>query len=572
MSIYSILNVARGALAATQTAMQVTSNNIANVNTAGYARQEAVLEEARPTPSPAGLMGDGVTVKTIKRFYDKYLESSIRTKNSDAEGNSVLSTYLDRIQQFLNEDNSHLAGNITTYFNDWQSLSTDPQNTGMKQTIVSQGQTLAQSIQTLYSNLKDLQSELNDQVNSEVDSANTILASIATLNTQIIENGADQASTNIYQDQKTSLLNELSKKLSIQTFDDKYGRTTVLTAGGKPLVEDGSALKFTIVPGATTGYSKVGLEDSSGTITDITSDLGGGKFKALIDTRDTYVVGFLDDLDTMSAALIDNTKWTAQIGGFITGTSFFQGTGAADIAVTDSLVADPTSFSASSDPTGKPSDNDIAVRIAALVEKTLIGSQQLVHASGSDALSNTYSSAGTAMTSLLGLSSAWSGTIQIKGTDGVAKSVSIDLSQDTLTQIRDKINNAAPTGVTASLATTTTNGVTSYQLKLTNVDATDLTDQNGVLQTLGLVTGTTTLTDFASSMVSNAGQLAQDAENAAQTSSDSAAVLTAQREGVSGVSIDEEMANLIKYQYAYQASAKLFSIADELLQSLLAVT
>ncbi|HEY3277226.1 MAG TPA: flagellar hook-associated protein FlgK [Syntrophorhabdaceae bacterium] len=571
MSIFSILNIAKGSLAATQTSIQVTSNNISNVNTAGYAREEAVLVEQRPVPSPVGLLGDGVTIKDVKRYYDKYLESSIQSKNSDLQEQTVLSTYLDRIQQFLNEDNSNLTGNITAYFNDWESLSADPSDTGLKQTLESQGESVAQTIKTLYTDLKGVQSEVNDQIGSEVDSVNTILSSIAAINKLIIQSSGASSNTNSYQDQKADLLNQLSQKMDIQAFDDRYGRTTVLTADGRPLVENGTAWQLSTAQNPLTGYSKIMWNDGNGVQTDVSAGLGGGKLKALVDIRDSYAPAFVGDLNDLANSLIDNVKWTATSGGVSNTTSFFQGTGAADIQVATSIVNNPNLIGASSDPVNNPTDNDIAMRMASLADKKLLGTQQLVHISGADALSDTFSSATTVMTGLVGLSSAWSGTVQIRGMDGTFRNVAIDLASDSLTDIRDRINAAGATGVTASIAASTVNGVTQYALKVTNVDAADFKDQNNVLQTLGVVTRSSTLTDFTSSMVNYAGQVAQDAQNATQYNTSTMAVLTGQRESVSGVSLDEEMANLIKFQYAYQASAKLFTVADELLQTLISV-
>ena len=308
MSIFSILNIAKGSLAATQTSIQVTSNNISNVNTPGYAREEAVLVEQRPVPSPVGLLGDGVTIKDVKRYYDKYLESSIQAKNSDLQEQTVLSTYLDRIQQFLNEDNSNLTGSITAYFNDWESLSANPNDTGLKQTLESQGESVARTIKSLYTDLRAIQTEVNDQINSEIDSVNTLLSSIAAINRLIIQSSGASSNTNSYQDQKADLLNQLSQKMDIQAFDDKYGRTTILTADGRPLVENGTAWKLAPVQDSSTGYSKITWEDGNGVKTDITAGLGGGKLKALVDIRDSYAPGFIDDLDDLADSLIDNVK------------------------------------------------------------------------------------------------------------------------------------------------------------------------------------------------------------------------------------------------------------------------
>jgi len=105
----------------------------------------------------------------------------------------------------------------------------------------------------------------------------------------------------------------------------------------------------------------------------------------------------------------------------------------------------------------------------------------LAHASGSDALSDTYTDKTSAAGTLLGLTGAQSGTIKINGTD-----VAVNLGTDSLQTIADNINTAAPTGVTASVETVTSGSVTSYRLKLTNTAVTDLTDSNNILETLGV--------------------------------------------------------------------------------------
>ncbi len=120
--------------------------------------------------------------------------------------------------------------------------------------------------------------------------------------------------------------------------------------------------------------------------------------------------------------------------------------------------------------------------------------KQLAHASGADALSDTYTSRTSAVGTLLDLTTKESGTIQIRGTDDTFYSVAIDLSTDTLESIVTKINTAngggAIPGVTASVEQVTENGATRYQLKLTNVDATDFQDDKNILETLGVLENT----------------------------------------------------------------------------------
>lgn len=122
-------------------------------------------------------------------------------------------------------------------------------------------------------------------------------------------------------------------------------------------------------------------------------------------------------------------------------------------------------------------------------------SVQLAHASGLDALSDSYSSSTTAIGTLLGLTTSESATIRIRGTDDVWTDVPINLGTSTLTSIRDYINNTAlPTGVTASIQSTTEGSTTTYALKLTNVDVNDLTDASNILETVGLLKGVRTNT------------------------------------------------------------------------------
>ena len=113
MSISTILNIARSGLEASQVAIQTTSHNISNVDTPGYSRQEAVLEEAMPTPTSLGQIGNGVTVTQIKRYADQNLQKAISSKNTDLQEQQVYEQNLTQVQSIFNEDNSKLSTNMT---------------------------------------------------------------------------------------------------------------------------------------------------------------------------------------------------------------------------------------------------------------------------------------------------------------------------------------------------------------------------------------------------------------------------------------------------------------------------
>jgi flagellar hook-associated protein 1 FlgK len=459
VSIASILNIAQTALSATQTSLQTTSHNIANANTAGYARQGVVLEEAPSVLTAHGLMGNGVQVKGVIRYYDKYIEKSIAAKNTSLEEDTVDESYFQRIEGTLNENNSNLSQYITDFFNGWQDLSTDPTSVAARESLAADGTNVARSINNIYSDLTGLQVELNNNVGQEVTDANRLIKSIASLNTLIFEGGVGGGQANDSIDQRNEQLKELSAKLDLVSFEDPYGRMTVLTSSGKVLVDGGQSWELATTPDATTGLSRVAWKDASGNLFDISGDIKAGRLRAMLDMRDNQIPGFISNIDDLAQTLIQQVNTIHATGFNLNGTQndFFKGISgnyAKDIGLSDEVKADSRNISATS-VLANTTDNDVALSLAGLADS--------------------------------------------KVCDG----------------------------------------------------------------------GTTTFTGYEASIVSRIGELTKAATDSVQYDQDTMNILSQQREGVSGVSLDDEMTNLIKFQHAYEASARLFTVADELFQSLL---
>ncbi len=472
MSITSILNIAKNAIGATQTSLQVVSHNIANVNTDGYARQEAVLDEEEPSPIGGVYLGNGVKVKSIIRYYDKYLDNQIASKNTGLEEQKVYQKYYERIESILNEDTSKLTNNITSFFNSWQELSLDPQSVATRESVFTSAEKLADSIKNIYNGLKDVQIELNDNVKSEVADINRIVSSIAELNSQIFEGTSASSEANDYINKRSEYIKELSGKIDITFFEDNFGRVTVLTAKGKVLVDNESYWELDTTMNVSTGYWDVGWKDASGQITNITDDLVAGELKGLIEMRDNNIDEFVNDIDTLAQVLITEVNNIHRNGYTLNHVPvgppdapddipFFKvlaGTYAKDIDLSDEVKADVKNIAASSEVdaiTGEPLGNGTALGISSLVNSYLY---------------------------------------------------------------------------------------------------------NG---------GNSTITDYSSSIVNRIGEYTRGANDSAEFAQDTMDVLNKQRESISGVSLDDEMSNLIKFQYAFQAASRLFNVADELFQSIL---
>lgn len=464
MGITSILNIAKNALFAQQTAMQVLSNNVANVNTKGYARQEAILVEEKAVMTDLGLLGNGVKVSTVMSHYNKYLEASVARENNSLEEQKTYAQYFGRIESILDENNTQLSSNIAAFFNAWQDLSLDPLSVTARTSAATAGVNISNGIRNVYSELRDVQTETDNNILQEVEGINNILEAVAALNNQIYEAGAGGGENNTLVNQRAQLLQELSGKLDIQSFEDRDGGMTVMTSGGKALVDRGTVYALAAEKStAGDNFYRITWAGNSLNSYDITDTIMGGSVKALLDLRDTQIAGFMDTIDDLAQSLMTEVNTIHSAGYNMNGTTninFFRDVTqnfAASFDISDEVKADTRNIAVSSS-ASRPSDNDVALALADL---------------------------GTSLVTINGAN--------------------------------------------------------------------------------------TTYTDYTSSIASRAGSLSRNAIDLSEYHQNLMSSVEKQRDSVSGVSIDEEMSNLIKFQYAYQAAARLMNAADLMMNSLLEI-
>jgi len=313
MSIASILNIAKSAMFAQQTSIQISSNNIANVNTKGYCRLDPDLREAPLIPTDYGLLGNGVEIAGFVRYFDRFLEASIASRNTDLQEQKTEVTYFERIESILNEDSSQLAANVTKFFNSWQELSADPTNLARRSSLAAQGENLARTIHNLYNELTGLQRELDLQVQEEVDEINGLTASIADLNQKIVELGSSSTTeASDYLNQRAELLKELSGKMNVVSFEDEAGSLTVMTENGRSLVARNRSWELKTQQDLSTGFRNVVWDDG---ITDLTNAINSGSLKALVDMRDKYLGdGFITDLNNLAETIVTKVNERHSVG------------------------------------------------------------------------------------------------------------------------------------------------------------------------------------------------------------------------------------------------------------------
>ncbi len=340
------LQTALTGLIAEQQALDVTGDNIANVNTEGYSRETAVFQTNPTIDIPAissltgegAQLGTGVNVETISRIRDTYLDSQFRTQNSALSKAGTQAEVLQRAQSAFNEPSSSgLASDLSTFWSAWASLSDSPTSEAAKQGVVAAGEQLADSFNELSAQLTTISDQATEQYESlagpsgEVqDDANQI----AQLNGQIrlAEEAGQQPNSEL--DRRDLLIDKLSSLAQVTVTEEPDHMDTVTFGdAAKPLVE-----------GTTVNWPQ--------TLT----EAAGGRLGALLGL--TSAGGGLTSIRTS----LDNVAATlaGTVNELHTATPFFSGATAATLKVAVKASEVQTSS------TGKPGGNDVALAIAGL--------------------------------------------------------------------------------------------------------------------------------------------------------------------------------------------------------------
>ena len=363
-----ILETARRAMQAQQTGLGVTSHNIANATTPGYSRQVAGFVPTQPLPEPYGLLGTGVTVASVTRMRDQFVDAQIRDVSQSQSSSSMENQILSQVQSSFNEPtDTALSGSLAQFFNSWQSLSTNPEDSSSRNAVLQSAGQLAQSFHTLNGDLTQLRSSLADDAAAKVTSINTLTSELSSLDRQITSAHAAGQDANDAMDQRDQKLQQLSSLINISVSFDTRGSMLVST-GGSVIASGAGSLNLT---SAVVGNSIAISTSLGGPNLNVT----GGELGGVLNMYNTAIPGILTQLDQAAGALITRVNQLHEAGDGLgtpppTGNAFFTGTGAADINLNPALQANPNLIAASSD--GTPGDNSNALAIAGVQKENLL--------------------------------------------------------------------------------------------------------------------------------------------------------------------------------------------------------
>lgn len=549
-SIYDIFDIGKLGIRAQQAAIQVTAHNIANVNTEGYTRQEVVFEETTPLDGSPGQMGTGVAVSAIQRKYDSFIEGQIIDSRESYGNLDTQRAALSKIENLLYDPHGNGINQLLdNFFKAMQDLSANPSGTPERVALLSKADALANAINDVYSNLIQLQKDMDKQINQTVNDINSLTAQIADLNEKISQAENVGQNANDYRDMRGRLLNDLAEKIDIQFFEDSTGQVTVIGAGLALLVERGNSHDLGVESNPdNSGYYNVIYNPTGSDSANLTERISSGSLKGLVTIRDSTTVDVIDKLDRFSAALANEINQVHR-GGYgldgSTGTNFFTPAFEAGDAV--SVVGLSTNSES----------GDVSATIDDPSQLTY-HNYELTFSDGNYTITNKSTNTSQSGVYTDPVTFTFEGlSLNITGSHNSGDIYTISAHKDTAQNIQVAIAISDSDQIAAATASADNRGDNRNALTIAQ------------LQDKLSLDGTSNFNSYYSSIVGEIGANSQYVNNSFTAQKFSLEQLENMRESVSGVSLDEEMANLMKFQRAFEASARLIGISDELLQTLL---
>jgi flagellar hook-associated protein 1 len=566
MSLDLALSNAVSGLQAAQTNLALISSNIANAQTPGYSRQ--VLPATSQVEDGAG--GGGVQTGVAERITDPILTANLQAQNSTTVAASTLDNYYQSIQNLFGSvsANTSLNSTLSTFSGALQTLAATPEDTVAQSNAISSGQALTQQLNGMSTGIQTLRANADTAIGTAVTTVNGLLTGIANFNTEIAHAQAFGQSTATLEDQRDQAVQQLSQQMNIQSFTNANDQVSVLTGGGKTLVSNTFAEQISFTPTSTFGAGVTGSGLSvSGT--SITGDITGGNIGALLQMRDTQLPNLTSELNQFSTNLF-NTVQVPSASQILT-----VGGGVPAAGDTFSATVDGTTFATTAALPANPSTTDIVNALNA----SLAGSNFSASTNGdnveiADKTGKTVTAAITAVTGTETFTPGVLGTTNsgLSAAPGDANHffAAVDATnapgQDNAATI--EINPSLVNDPSLLDGTAATPDPTIAQMLATNIaSATPTFPAAGNFGSSQAIS----LSGYAAQIL---GQSATAAASASDNTSFQTGVqneISARVQSVSGVNMDEELANLSVYQTAYTASARVLQTVNTLYDALLQI-
>lgn len=621
-SMFNTLNIGYSGLNAAQVAINTVGHNISNAETDGYTRQRVMTAAANPIYSRNGQVGNGTQILSIKRIFDNFVFERYSKTYAEKESSDYKKQMLEELSTYFPEiDGVGIKSDLSAYYDMWQTFSDNPSNDAIKVALAKQTEVLAKHIQKTQGQVTTLQSKINEELAVNVNQVNELVSQLATLNTSIdVEEAGGATSANDLRDKRNVIEKTLSRLIgstvqegqltaNMQVDSNSNTRTEsyTLSVNGFNIVDGNSFHPIKLTKSNNKlGYYDLSFERQDGVLIPMQESISGGKIGAILDLRGRsidsatgkptggVIQNVITQLDAFTAGLIEsannlyasnsvsnmqsnivnitntqsliNSQLNIKEGSFnvvvydidgnivakremkIDSATSMRGPSANSIEQqlkaqvddngdgnANNDVDDYLDFAFTPSPTG-----ELRLDLAIKVSKKSLGYKFGIE----DKLASSAFSSGTNFGGALGLSRFFDGT------DGS----NIDLNKEFR-------NN--PTKLSAGYSGISGDNRLALDMLQQQFESYDFKVNQEMYNTTmyGMFDITSTYIGTQTNAVISQNETITTQFNATQLQYDS----------VSKVSIDQEMANLIKYQTAYGAAAKVITTVDQMMQTLLGI-
>jgi flagellar hook-associated protein 1 FlgK len=667
----SLINIGLSSLNANTAALNTISNNIANVDTDGYSRQQTVTTSSALQNVGVGYIGTGTTLSDVRRIYNSFLDTQVQTTTALSADATAYSTQAASTDSLLSDDSTGISSTMASFFTQLQAVSTTANDASSRASLLTSAKALTARFNSVASQLAAQNTDVNNQLASTASKVNDLAASIAKLNTQITQ--ANNGGTpNSLLDARNEAVRQLNELVGAKVIDNN-GSYDVYIGNGQTLVSGSTVNKLTTVP-STTDATQMSLQlNYSQYSTDVTSVITGGSIGGLLRYRSDVLTPATNELGRIALTMADQVNSQlaqgvdsygnfgsdlyseinsdAQVAQRSIGATTNKGSSNFNVSISDTskltandyqvTFTDATHYSVSKLPDGtdmgsystadKPEIDGfqlslngtsvqagdtfkiIPTRAAATAITTVMTDSKTLAAAGALTVNAGSSNSGAGSVTQPALSSVLDDGSSADLQAGIKNSAPVKLvfgatatdgtqSYKVYTAAGTEITSAAGSivpgqnndlsitiplldssgntiaGKSYSFAMTVSGTPTSNDTYTVSMTAAGSSDNRNAITTLALQTKATigtsdgngvSLSDANASLVSSVG--AKAAQGASDVTATTAVLTqaTTSRDSVSGVNLDEETANLVKYQQYYTASSQIIKAAQTMFDTLI---
>lgn len=611
------IEIGKRSLMAHSTQIQTAGHNISNADTEGYSRQRVIVKSFEPIYRPdleramvPGQIGQGCDVESINRIKDELLESRIVEQKNVESYWETRDKYYSMIESVYNEPNDvSVRTNMDKFWQGWQELSTYPESDAARLAVVVRGQTLTNSIQQQYKSLRGIGDQINGDIEAVVKQVNDLSRQIASVNGEIVRSKGLGDNPNDLMDRRDLLVEKLSSLINV-TVTQKDPDEFMVHTDGQIIVQGSLARQIeTVGQLDNNGYGKLMWSD-----TKLDAEFHGGTLGALVELRDKDIRTEIQSLNTMAlnfADLVNDVHRNAIGKNNTTGLDFFvqhdfvenvngnydrNGDGVEDTSYifrmtgTNALkMQEQIGLSGTMTINGASGNIDVAYFSTDTVEDVINrindsngevkayldrNSCLVLKATSSKGMENPdfvirhVEDSGMFLT-------GYSGILQGSGTDNAYdfnRANAVDVLAGAQFAVSPVLNPSAYIEVNGLIQNDVSSVAAAFKNSQGFAEPSDgraAVEMAAIRNTKIMIGSQRTFDDYFADTITNVGLKGEQAQNQLATQNKIMGDLRDLRDSISGVNIDEELADIIKFQHGYNVAAKFISVQDELLDTLI---